>query len=57
MSGGLSQGFDDFIFVKQQMVSIDKEGDEEGIFETKSQFEEGADSRIINSYQDTERAS
>ena len=45
------------LFIKQQMVSIDKEGDEEGIFETKSQVEEGAAPRIINTDQDTERAS
>ena len=39
------------------MVSIDKEGDEEVIFETTSQVEEGAAPRIINTYLDTERAS
>ena len=47
--------FDCFIFIKQRMVSISKEGDEEGIFETISQVEEGVNSRIINTYQDTER--
>ena len=31
------EDFDDFIFVKQQMVSIDEEGDEERIFETTLQ--------------------
>ena len=49
--------FDDFLFVKKQMVLIDKEGDEEGIFETTSQVEEEAAPRIINIYQDIERAS
>ena len=44
---------DDFIFVKQRMVSINKEGDEEGIFKTASQFEKGAAPMIINTYQDT----
>ena len=39
------------------MFSIDKDGDEEGIFETTSQVEEGAAPRIINTDQDTERAS
>ena len=39
------------------MVSINGEGDEEGIFEKKSQVEEGADPMIINTYQDTKRAS
>ena len=48
--------FDDFLFVKQQMVSIDKECDEEVIFEKISQVEEGASPRIINTDQATERA-
>ena len=48
--------FDGFLFVKQRMILIDEEGDEEVIFETISQFEEGADPRIINTDQDTERA-
>ena len=43
--------FNDFIFVKQQMVFIDKEGDKEVIFETTSQVEEGAAPRIINTDQ------
>ena len=48
--------FDNFLFAKQQMVSIDEEGDEDGIFETTSQVEEGVATRIINTYQDPERA-
>ena len=39
------------------MVSINKEGDEEGIFETTSQVEEGEAPRIINTDQYTEKAS
>ena len=39
------------------MVSIDIEGDEEGILETTSQVEGGAAPRIINTYKDIERAS
>ena len=39
------------------MVSIDKKGDEEGIFETTSQVEEGASPRIMNTDQDTEKES
>ena len=42
--------FGNVLFVKQQMVFIDEEGNEEGIFETTSQVEEGADPRIINTY-------
>ena len=45
---------DGFLFVKQRVVSIDEEGDEEGIFEKISQVEEVAAPRIINTYQDTE---
>ena len=41
------------MFIKQRVVSIDKEGDEEGIFKTTSQVEEGSVPRIINKYQDT----
>ena len=37
------------------MVYIVKEGGEEGIFETTSQVEEGADPRIIKTDQETER--
>ena len=48
--------FDNFLFVKQQMVLIDGEGNEEGIFETTSQVEEGVAPRTINIYQDTQRA-
>ena len=47
------EDFDGFLFVKQRMVLVDKEGDEEGILETTSQVEEGAVRRIINTYQDT----
>ena len=36
------------------MVLINKEGDEEGIFETASQVEEGAAPRIFNTHQDIE---
>ena len=49
--------FGNFLFVKHRMASIDKEGDEEGIFETTSQVEEGEAPRIINTYQDIERKS
>ena len=42
-----------FLFVKQRMVSINEEGNEECIFETTSQVEYGAAPRIINTYQDT----
>ena len=45
--------FDDFLFVKQRVVLINKEDDEEGIFGKTSQVEEGVDPRIINTYQDT----
>ena len=48
------EDFDNFLFIKQQMFLIYKEGDEEGIFETPSQVEEGAAPRIINTYQDIE---
>ena len=48
------EDFDDFLFVKHRMVSIDEEGDEEGIFKKISQFEEGEAPRIINTYQDSE---
>ena len=41
------------LFVKQRMVSIDEEGDEEAIFKTTPQVEEGAAPRIINTDQDT----
>ena len=51
------EDFDNALFVKQQMVSINEEGDDEVIFETTPQVEEGAAPRIINTYQDTERAS
>ena len=44
------EDFENVLFVKQRMVLIDKEGDAEGIFETTSQVEEGADPRIINTY-------
>ena len=50
------EDFDDFLFFKQRMVLIDKEVDEEIIFETTSQVEEREYPRIINTYQDTERA-
>ena len=49
--------FENVLFVKQRMVLIDEEGDEEGIFETVSQVEEGVAPRVIYKYQDTERAS
>ena len=49
--------FDNFLFVKQKMVLINKEDDEEGIFETTSQFEEGAAQRLINTYKGTEISS
>ena len=49
--------FSDFLFVKQRIASINKEGDEEVIFETTSQVEEGEYPRIINTYQDIERNS
>ena len=39
------------------MVLIHEEGDEEGIFWTTSQVEEGEDPSIINTYQDTEISS
>ena len=51
------EDFENVLFVKQRRVSIDKEGDEEVIFETTSQVEERAAPRIINTHQDTERAS
>ena len=51
------EDFDDFLFVKHRMVSIDEEGDEEGIFKKISKFEEGEAPRIINTYQDTKRES
>ena len=38
------------------MVSIDEDGDDEGILKTTSQVGEGADPRIINTDQDTERS-
>ena len=46
--------FDNILFFKQKMILIDKEDDEEEIFETTSQVEEGAAPRIINTDQDTE---
>ena len=51
------EDFDDFLFVKQRMVSIDEESDEEKFFVTSSQVEEGAAPRIINTDQETERSS
>ena len=56
VSVGIPRFFQNVLFVKQQMVLINKEGDEEGIFETTSQVEEGEAPRIINTDQDTERA-
>ena len=50
-------GLDNVIFVKQRMVSVDEEGDEEVIFETTLQVEEGEAPSIINIYQDTEGVS
>ena len=44
--------FDNFLFVKQWMFSIDDEVDEKVIFEKKPQAEEGASPRIINTDQD-----
>ena len=38
------------------LVSINEKDDEEEIFETTSQVEEGVDTRIINTDQYTERA-
>ena len=49
--------FDNVLFFKQRKVSIDKEGDEEGIFETTLQVEEVVAPSIVNTDQDTERAS
>ena len=51
------EDFGDFIFVKQRMVLIDKDDDEEGILETTSHVEEVAYTKIINTDQDTERVS
>ena len=51
------EDFEKFLSVKQRMVSLDEEGDEEGIFGTTSKVEEGAAPRIINTDQDIERAS
>ena len=51
------EDFGNFLFIKQQMVFIDGEGNEEEIFETTSQVEDGAAPRIINKYQYTERSS
>ena len=51
------EDFGDFIFVKQRMVLIDKDDDEEGILETKSHVEEVAYTKIINTDQETERVS
>ena len=50
------EDFDGLYLSSSGCFFIDKEGDEEGIFETKSQVGEGADPRIIHSDQDTERA-
>ena len=47
------ENLDYFIFFKQQIVLIYKDGDEEEIFKITSQVEEGADPRITNKYQDT----
>ena len=47
------EDFDNFLFAKQRMVSIEKEVDEEGIYETTSQVEEGGVPRIINTDEDT----
>ena len=51
------EDFDDFLFFKQRMVSIDKQGDEEGIFWKPSKVEEVDVPMIINKYKDTERES
>ena len=40
--------FDDFPFVKQQMVLIDKNDNDDAIFKTTTQVEEGAAPRIIS---------
>ena len=47
------EDFDDFLFFKQLVVSINEEGDEEGIFETTSKIEEIAAPTIINTYKYT----
>ena len=44
-------------FFKQRKVSINEEVDEEGIFETTLQVEEVVAPSIVNTYQNTERAS
>ena len=45
--------FYNVLFVKQKMISMDEEVDEEVVFETTSQVEEGEAPRIINTNQDT----
>ena len=50
------EDFNGFLVVKQRIILINKEGDEEGSFETTSQVEEGLSSRILNKDHDRERA-
>ena len=45
--------FDNFLFFKKRMVLVNEEGDDEVIFKTTSQVEEGEAPRIINTNQDT----